>query len=76
MKRLVTVKEVVDLLGGSCRVAEITYRNSQAVSNWQARGYIPARAFDLIDVALRRQGYTAARTLFGFDARPKRVDAA
>jgi hypothetical protein len=72
MKRLDTIKDVVEFLGGSCEVARITGKNSQAVSNWQARGYIPARAFDLVDRALRRKRHSAPRDLFGFD----RADAA
>jgi len=76
MKRLQTIREVVDLLGGSCKVARITGRHSQAISNWLARDYIPASAFDDIDKAVRRKRHTADRALFGFDARRRRADAA
>lgn len=78
MKKLETLPEVIRTLGGVTKAAKVTYRNRQAVTNWVMRGFIPPRAFDLVEQALRRKGCRPERSLFGFDRRPphKRSDAA
>lgn len=80
MKQIESVREIVLLLGGVAETARVTYRNSQAVSNWLSRGFIPPRAFDLVEAALAQHGCAPARSLFRFDEKParrkRRADAA
>jgi hypothetical protein len=76
MKKLESIPEVIVALGGATKVARITFKNTQAVSNWSVRGHIPARAFDDIEKALRRKKYTVERSLFGFDSSLRKRKAA
>ena len=75
MKKLATLPDVIQTLGGVTKAAKITCRNRTAVSNWVMRGHIPPRAFDLVDKALRRKRCRPDRSLFSFDRRPPRKRA-
>ena len=66
MQELVTVKEVVDALGGNRPVAELTGRKYQnAVSNWKSLGTFPRNTFLIMQVALTKQSKRAPSRLWG-----------
>lgn len=62
-----SVDDIVTALGGVKSVSELTGVGSTAVSNWKARGRIPAEHYFIIIAALReREKPEAARSAFGF----------
>lgn len=71
---LSTVDEVVSAVGGTAAAAGLAQVGPPAVSNWKARGVIPADHFVTFSDALARRGKRAARRVFGFkvttEARP------
>lgn len=60
-----TVEAVIDELGGNSAVAKLTGFGPSAVSNWRARGRIPAKLHLTFSGALARNGKTADPQLFG-----------
>jgi len=64
VKRLKTVSEVIDRLGGNIEVADLTSRSSNAVSNWRGFGKFPANTYFVIRDELRRRDYTAPESLW------------
>ncbi len=68
-----TVDAVIDALGGTSAVAQLTLVRSSAVSNWRRRGRIPSEKFMTLADALKRADLAANPVLFGFElaeARP------
>jgi hypothetical protein len=76
MKQLESLDEIIAALGGVPKMARITSRKTQAIWNWRGRQYIPPRAFDDIERALRRRGFTVARSAFAFDSTLRKRNAA
>lgn len=66
MTQLLTVSEIVDAVGGRSAAAELGGVNGNAVSNWKARGRIPAELFMVFAGALERAGKEASPDVFGF----------
>lgn len=65
MDELLTASDVIDALGGTSKVARLTGRSMQAVSNWRERGAFPAETFLLLGDALGKAGRTAPASLWG-----------
>ena len=71
-----TVDAVIDGLGGTKAVAEITGRSLSAVSNWRTRKAFPAFTFVILKSALALKGYTAPDGLWNMTeaaSEPERV---
>lgn len=67
MQDICTIEEVVDAVGGRSAAAELAGLTSpNAVSNWKARGRIPAELFFLFARKLRTVGKRPDPALFGF----------
>jgi DNA-binding transcriptional regulator YdaS (Cro superfamily) len=66
---LETIDDVIDMLGGTGKVAALVGLKPPAVSQWRARGRISSDKYFLIADALTRQGKTANPSLFGFAER-------
>jgi hypothetical protein len=65
MRRLSTVDQVIDALGGMDRVLELTGTNSKQTWNWQRRtGQFPAQWHDAMTKALRKRRCTAPPRLW------------
>lgn len=65
MQTLSSTKEVVLLLGGTARVAELIKRSAANVSMWLNSGRIPARWVEVIRLACYRRGYWVESSVFG-----------
>ena len=63
-----TIDEIVELLGGTVKVAALCGVGRSAVSNWRLRGRIPAEFFLVFSEALRAVGADADPALFGMAA--------
>jgi hypothetical protein len=63
---LSSVEAVVDAVGGAAAAAGIAGVGMSAVSNWKARGCIPAENFLCFSEALKREGKEADPAVFGF----------
>lgn len=63
MRKLKTAKEVVNVLGGLQRVADLTQADIRAAENWPTRfGRFPADTYCVMQRALRRRrAYAPAR---------------
>jgi hypothetical protein len=75
IKKLMTVDDVVDALGGIHGTAEATKRTIQQVCNWKQRNQIPTRLAPVVQHHLREKTERrckADEALFGFE----KVDAA
>jgi DNA-binding transcriptional regulator YdaS (Cro superfamily) len=70
---LQSIDEVLDALGGPARVAQLCGVGPSAVSNWKARGRIPAEKFMIFLAELEVLGKKVEPRLFGFDVRPAEV---
>lgn len=65
MKRLRTVDQVVDALGGLSEVCKITDANLKQAWHWHGRaGQFPANTYVALQRALRRRGYEAPARLW------------
>lgn len=64
-KTLHTTTEVIEALGGSRAVGEITGRTLAAASNWHRFETFPANTFVAITAALEKRGYHAPPSLWG-----------
>lgn len=71
---LKTSDEVIDALGGTARVAELTHRLPQSVSNWRKAGRLPSDTFLIISGALKSKGMAAPPSLWGI-VEPERRSA-
>jgi len=77
MRRLTSVTEVIDALGGDEKVAELTHAKPKAVWNWH--GYFeafPSDTYAVMERELRRRGYSAPPHLWkmrGFEKPNKRA---
>lgn len=66
---LSTVDSIIEALGGASATASLAGVGLSAVSNWKARGAIPAEKFMLVSTALRgRDKGTPDPAVFGFEA--------
>lgn len=63
---LSTIEAVIDAVGGTSAAASIAGVAPGAVSNWKARGRIPAEFFFVFASRLEREGQSVDRDLFGF----------
>jgi cell division protein YceG involved in septum cleavage len=64
MKLLTSPDEVIDHLGGTSKVAELTKRSPSAVSNWRAEGYLPPKTYYVMTGALASRGLAALPALW------------
>lgn len=63
---LTTASAVVDALGGTVATATLLgYVNPHAVSNWRARGTLPADKYLVMQAELAKRGKTAPPSLWG-----------
>ena len=62
---LKSVGEIIDALGGPSAAASLAGVSAPAVSNWKAKGAIPARLFFVFSGELERRGLLVDRTIFG-----------
>ncbi|MDB5607819.1 MAG: hypothetical protein JWP25_4719 [Bradyrhizobium sp.] len=59
-----TVSEVIDALGGTKAVADLTGRGASAISMWKHRQAFPAFTFVILKSALAVKGCSAPDTLW------------
>jgi hypothetical protein len=64
MRRLSSVREIVDELGGVAAVCELTKSNLKAVYHWNNSNQFPARLYDGMKRALKKRGCTAPARLW------------
>jgi hypothetical protein len=65
-EHLTSVDDVIDALGGNGAVASMLgLIGSNRVSNWRARGSLPADKFLLMQAELQRRGLRAPPSLWG-----------
>lgn len=64
-RKLRTIGEVIEALGGNVAVRRRTGRSPQAVTNWRARGRFPRETYLLINGDLRRLRCSAPASLWG-----------
>jgi hypothetical protein len=64
MQTLSQTEHVIDALGGTGKVADLTGRSPQAVSNWRARPTFPPETFLILTEALKAKGMSAPRALW------------
>lgn len=55
---------VMDALGGTKQVAELTGRTYAAAFNWRSQKNFPANTFQVLRLALSAQGMTAPASLW------------
>jgi hypothetical protein len=64
MRTLTSIEEVIDALGGTKAVAELTKRSSpSAVPNWKTRKF-PPNTYAIMKAALQAQGADAPDSLW------------
>lgn len=66
-KRLTTVDEVVEALGGATEVARFTKRTLPAVGNWKRFGRFPSTLYFVMRDRLKSRRCIAPRTLWAFE---------
>lgn len=64
-EKLTSAAEVMDALGGTAAVAELTNRKISAVSNWRAFKKFPANTYVTMKDALAAKGKQAPDSLWG-----------
>lgn len=64
MQVLDTTKAVIDALGGTKAVAELTGRKYTAAHNWRSSRF-PANTYRAITIALEEKGLSAPPSLWG-----------
>jgi hypothetical protein len=69
MIELQTTKDVIDALGGTSGIAELTDAKPKAISMWRTLGRFPWKTYPVITAALRVKGKTAPESLFGMKAK-------
>lgn len=62
---LTTTREIIDVLGGTKAVVEMTGVGNTSVSNWRVSGKFPAKFHLLMTSALDRKHYEAPASLWG-----------
>ena len=62
---LTSVESVIDALGGSAAAQRLAGVGGPAVSNWKARGRLPAELFLVFSEELGKSDTTADPSLFG-----------
>jgi hypothetical protein len=67
VKSITTAAAVIDALGGTVATSRITGRKPAAVSNWRARGRLPAATLRTMQSALAERGLHAPEALWGID---------
>ena len=65
MRTLKTTSEVIDALGGTKAVAELTKRSYRAAFNWRSFPKFPANTFVIFRAELDRCGFDAPLSLWG-----------
>lgn len=69
MKRVQTVEEVIEKLGGAKAIAQLTRAKSPSVvPTWKYRNKFPAKTFLQINKALKARGMCAPDELWGISA--------
>ena len=63
---LKTVEEIVEAVGGNPAAAALAGVSAPAISNWKARGQIPAEQYFVFVEALSRVGKRADSAVFSF----------
>jgi hypothetical protein len=61
-----SVDDIVDALGGTGAAAELVGLGRSAISNWRARGTIPAENFLTVASELEKRGLEVDPAAFGF----------
>ena len=69
MKKLTTIREIVDALGGPSQVAKWAGVNDTAIHNWIDRSVIPPAWHMRLLVETRKRGLVIDMTALGFDAK-------
>ncbi len=64
LRTLNTAAKVMDALGGTRSIQELTGRTANAVYNWRAFGRFPANTYVAMTAALRASGYIAPASLW------------
>jgi len=64
-RHLDTVDDVIDAIGGSSAIAQLTGRGRTAVSNWRSWERFPACLHALMTEALLQRGCVASPALWG-----------
>jgi hypothetical protein len=70
MLEVTTTNAVIDALGGTRAVAELTGRGQSAASNWRNHPRFPANTYLTLTAALAAKGLTAPAWLWDMEARP------
>jgi hypothetical protein len=65
MIELQSVPEVMEKLGGTAAVAQITKRKLTAASNWNNFETFPSNTYVVMTAALAEKGYAAPPSLWG-----------
>jgi hypothetical protein len=65
MRELHTTSEIMDALGGTQAVADLTGRKYSAAFNWRTIGAFPANTYVVLWTALHERGYSAHPRLWG-----------
>jgi hypothetical protein len=72
-KPLETTTEVIEALGGTSAVAELTGSTYAAAFNWRGFERFPAKTFIVMSDALAAKGKSASPSLWGMIAAPERA---
>lgn len=72
IKFLHTFDDVVNALGGTTLVGQLTGRSVQSVCNWRRRGVFPARLYVLMKRRLDARGVYAPEHLWDFEDEERR----
>ena len=70
MLELTTTNAVIDALGGTRAVAELTGRGQSAASNWRNHPRFPPNTYLAMTTALAAKGFFAPAWLWDMEARP------
>jgi hypothetical protein len=65
MRELHTTSEIMDTLGGTQAVADLTGRKYSAAFNWRAHDAFPANTYVVLVAALAEHGFRASPKLWG-----------
>jgi DNA-binding transcriptional regulator YdaS (Cro superfamily) len=65
-----TIVAIIEVLGGTFAASKRLGVSPSAISNWKARGIIPAERYLSVSKALKDVGKTAHPSLFGFVSKP------
>lgn len=66
LEKVDTIEALIEAVGGNATAASLAHVAPNAVSNWKARGRIPAELFFVFERPLEAAGKKAERSLFGF----------